>query len=52
MDRYALLMISMSLADAKVTLGFPPDANPSPEEIQKAWRTMAFKVHPDRGGTN
>lgn len=50
MDRYALLMISMSLADAKVTLGFPPDANPTPEEIQKAWRTMAFKVHPDRGG--
>jgi len=52
MDRYAFLMLSMSLENAKVTLGFPPDANPTPEEIQKAWRTMAFKVHPDRGGTN
>jgi hypothetical protein len=50
MDRYALLLVSMSLADAKVTLGFPPDAEPSPTEIQKAWREMAFKNHPDRGG--
>lgn len=50
MDRYALLMVSMSLADAKVTLGFPPDANPTPSEIQRAWREQAFKNHPDRGG--
>ncbi len=44
------LMLSMSLADAKVTLGFPPDANPSSSEVAKAWREMAFKFHPDRGG--
>lgn len=47
--RYRLLL-SMSLADAKVTLGFPPDSNPSSSEIQRAWREMAFKNHPDRGG--
>lgn len=50
MDRYALTMMAMSLADAKVTLGFPPDANPTPAEIQKAWREQAFRNHPDRGG--
>ena len=50
MDRYALLLVSMSLADAKVTLGFPPNAEPSPTEIHKAWREQAFKNHPDRGG--
>lgn len=40
----------MSLQDAKGILGFPPNSNPTPEEITKAYRTKAFENHPDRGG--
>jgi len=50
MDRYALLLVSMSLGDAKQLLGFPPEVEPSAAEIQKAYRELAFKNHPDRGG--
>ena len=50
MDRYAFLLISMSLQEAKAILGFPPNVEPSPQEISKAWKTQAFANHPDRGG--
>jgi hypothetical protein len=49
---YAMLLTAMSLEEAKATLGFPPDAAPSPAEINKAWRAKAFENHPDRGGSN
>jgi hypothetical protein len=52
MDLCAFLKLTMSLEQAKVTLGFPPDASPSPVEINKAWRAKAFAAHPDRGGDN
>jgi hypothetical protein len=50
MDHYAFLLLSMSLQDAKAILGFPPEENPSPSEVMKAWREKAFENHPDRGG--
>lgn len=50
MDRYAFLMLAMSMEEAKAILGFPPNASPSDAEVQKAWRTKAFEMHPDRGG--
>ena len=31
-------------------LGFPPGANPSREEITKAYRRLARQHHPDKGG--
>jgi hypothetical protein len=40
----------MSLDQAKTTLGFRPGESPSPDEVNKAWRSLAFKNHPDRGG--
>jgi hypothetical protein len=49
---YARLFLAMSLQEAKEALGFPPHANPSPLEINKAWRAKAFENHPDRGGNN
>lgn len=44
------LRFSMNLADARRILGFPPGSNPTADEIQRAWKTLAFKMHPDRGG--
>lgn len=49
-DRYAALIVSMSLQDAKKTLGFPPNSNPTPEEIKKAFKEKVLENHPDRGG--
>lgn len=46
-------MVAMSLADAKVVLGFPPDAQPTAAEIQKAYRDKIIQnkgIHPDLGG--
>lgn len=40
---------SMSIAEARATLGVEPGA--SPEEIQRAYRDMMKKVHPDTGGS-
>jgi curved DNA-binding protein CbpA len=47
---YARILRAMSMEDAKTTLGFPPDATPNSQEVNKAWREKAFKNHPDRGG--
>lgn len=49
-SRYARLLLAMSMSEAKQILGFPPTYNPTPEEVTKAYREMAFKHHPDRGG--
>lgn len=49
-SRFLYLKLSMSLEDAKKTLGFPPNANPSDSEISKAYKQKAFENHPDVGG--
>jgi len=50
MDRYAFLLLSMSLQDAKAILGLPADVQPTPAAIKDAWKAKAFENHPDRGG--
>jgi hypothetical protein len=47
---YAKLIVSMSLEEAKKTLGFSSSDQPTPQEVSKAYKEMAFKNHPDRGG--
>lgn len=41
---------AMSVAEARATLGVEPGA--SAEEIQRAYREMMKKVHPDTGGSD
>jgi len=50
MNRYAFLMLAMSMEEAKALLGFSPSDNPSDSEVTKAYRAKAFENHPDRGG--
>ncbi len=45
-----MIRIAMSMEEARITLGFKPYESPSEQEIMKAWREMALKNHPDRGG--
>lgn len=47
---YARIFRAMSMADALETLGFEPGESPSPEEVKKAQRQLAFQNHPDKGG--
>ena len=47
---YARVFRAMSMADALETLGLPAGSSPTPEEVKKAQRQMAFRHHPDRGG--
>lgn len=47
---YARLIKAMSMGEAKETLGFPPSSDPNSQEINKAYRDLAFRNHPDRGG--
>jgi hypothetical protein len=47
---YARILKAMSLEEAKQTLGFSPGDQPTPQEINRAYKEMAFKNHPDRGG--
>ncbi len=49
-SRFLFVRIAMSLEEAKETLGFPPNANPSSTEIAKAYKQKALENHPDRGG--
>lgn len=49
-ERYAQLLLAMSVPEAKSILGFPPASSPTPEEVAKAYKTKAFENHPDRGG--
>jgi hypothetical protein len=49
-ERYARLVLAMSFEEAKQILGLPAYGMPSEADISKAWRTLAFKFHPDRGG--
>lgn len=44
------LRVAMSVQEAKETLGFKPSDEPSKDEIAKAYKNLAFKHHPDRGG--
>jgi len=47
---HAILLLAMSLDEAKAKLGFPPGSNPSPQEVKEAYRRKALEAHPDRGG--
>jgi len=38
------------MGDAKSTLGFPPDSNPTPSQIKESYLEKAKKLHPDVGG--
>lgn len=49
-ERYAFLMLSMSMSEAKALLGFDPEDSPSKSEVNRAWKRRIFEKHPDRGG--
>jgi hypothetical protein len=50
MDHYAFLLVSMTLEEAKETLGFLPSDQPSDQQVKDAWKKKVFEAHPDRGG--
>jgi hypothetical protein len=41
---------AMSVMEAKEALGFKPSDEPTKEDIAKAYKNLAFKHHPDKGG--
>ena len=47
---FFVALSAMSMDEAKRVLGFQPNENPSKDEVAKAWRKLAMKHHPDRGG--
>ena len=49
-ERYAFLMLSMSMTEAKTLLGFDSQDAPSKSEVNRAWKRRIFEKHPDRGG--
>ena len=49
---YALLLVAMSMEDAKSVLGLPSGSEPSHEEVMKAYKAKALENHPDRGGSH
>lgn len=52
-ERLAIrLLLSMSMEEARETLGFPPGYAPSSDEVTKAYRRKAIENHPDRGGSH
>ena len=44
------LVMAMSLETAKQLLGFGERDDPSPMEVNRAWKKKALEHHPDRGG--
>ena len=52
MNHYGFLLIAMSVEEAKETLGFSRNENPSPQEIKNAHRKRMLETHPDRGGSD
>lgn len=48
--KFKLAVMTMPLPDALRVLGFPPNATPSDEEVNRAQRKKVLDVHPDRGG--
>lgn len=51
-ERYARLLLAMSVQEAKSILGFPPNSSPSADEINKAYKKKVIENHPDRGGSH
>jgi hypothetical protein len=49
-ERYARMLLAMSMEQAKQTLGFGRYDNPTPDAVMKAYRSLAIANHPDRGG--
>lgn len=49
---YARILRAMSEGRAKEVLGFPPDADPDPAEVNRVYRKLAPLRHPDQGGTH
>ena len=45
-----MLRKALSLSEAKGILGLPEAGTPSKSQVMQAWKTLAFKYHPDRGG--
>lgn len=49
-ERYARLLLAMSMGEALNIMGFPATSRPSPDEVSKAYKKKVFEMHPDRGG--
>lgn len=52
MNWYKLSARLMSYQQALQVFGFPPNYQPSPDEVKKKYRSLARQSHPDMGGTN
>lgn len=48
--RWRLAVMTMPVSDALKVLGFPPNAEPTDDEVHRRQRQKAVEIHPDRGG--